>query len=164
MMWHGVKQNKTNSIIRKSKHKVNKAIAKYSWDIRQSTQMNKQTFYFYKPSGWDALLFRNKHTGNKIIFFYSNQYYFKLSLPLTLSHTTYDPNVSCFTVHTLYVNNNYRMFLNQLNLVFSAFYRPFFAKLNSKVKAIIFIKIRGTLLRHNSVTHTDFIYTRISYL
>jgi hypothetical protein len=160
MLWHGVKTNKFENIISKAKNKNNALINKYSWDIRKPIQMNKQTFYVYKPSGWDAVVFRNHAIDSCVIFFYSKNYYFKLSLPKTISHVTFNPNSSVFVLHSLYINNNYRMFLAYLDLVFGAFYKPFFRKVKFKGKGYyIYKNKRNTITPQFGYSHRLYLYS-----
>lgn len=160
MLWHGVKRNQFRNLIGKAKSKNNRLVKKYSWDINKSIQMNKQTFYVYKPSGWDALTFYNSSANCRVIYFYSKYYYFKLSLPQTISQMTYDTNASAFVLHSLYINNNYRMFLSYLNLVFSAFYKPFFRKVKFKGKGYyIYKNKRNTITPQFGYSHRLYLYS-----
>ena len=160
MLWYGVRTNKFKNLISKVKGKNNALVTKYSWDIRKPIQMNKQTFYVYKPSGWDALVLRNPVRDCCVIFFYSQYYYFKLSLPKTISQVTYNPNSSMFVLHSLYINNNYRMFLSYLDLVFTAFYKPFFRKVKFKGKGYyIYKNKRNTITPQFGYSHRLYLYS-----
>lgn len=160
MLWYGVSNNKYKSIIRKSKRKVNKAVVNYAWDIKKSVQINKQTFFVYKPSGWDAIMFNNKTQNLRVIFFFSTSYFFKLSVPSIIPKIIFDPNTSMFALHTTYVNNNYRLFINQLNLVFNSFYRPYFRKIKFKGKGYyIYKNKRNTITPQFGYSHRLYLYS-----
>lgn len=160
MLWYGTKSNKLKSIIKLNKNKNNKLTRKRCWDSTRSIQMNKQTFYFYKPSGWDATVISSKHAPTRIIFFYSKTYYFKISLPQTSHNLTFNPNTSSFVMHTLYVNNNYRLFLSHLNLVFTSFYKPFFRKVKFKGKGYyIYKNKRNTITPQFGYSHRLYLYS-----
>lgn len=122
--------------------------------------MNKQTFYVYKPSGWNALLLQNKHNSARVIFFFSKNYFFKLSIPMTIPRVLFDSNASVFILHTAYINNNYRLFLQQLDLVFSAFYRPYFRKIKFKGKGYyIYKNKRNTITPQFGYSHRLYLYS-----
>lgn len=160
VLWYGINNNNYNTIIRKTKQKLNKTIIKYSWDIKQSTQMNKQTFFIYKPSGWDALMLKNRTQGSKIIFFSSNNYFFQISIPLNIPKVLFDPNTSVFILHTAYTNNNYRLFIKHIDLVFSSFYKPYFRKIKFKGKGYyIYKNSRNTITPQFGYSHRLYVYS-----
>ena len=160
MLWYGANNNNYKSIVKKTKQKLNKAVAKYAWDIKRSVQINKQTFYIYKPSGWDALMLNSKNSSLRVIFFSSNNYFFKLSIPVTIPRVLFDPNTSVFILHTAYINNNYRLFLQHLDLVFSAFYRPYFRKIKFKGKGYyIYKNKRNTITPQFGYSHRLYLYS-----
>lgn len=73
---------------------------------------------------------------------------------------TYDTNASAFVLHSLYINNNYRMFLSYLNLVFSAFYKPFFRKVKFKGKGYyIYKNKRNTITPQFGYSHRLYLYS-----
>jgi hypothetical protein len=160
MLWYGANNNNYKSIVKKTKQKLNKAVAKYAWGIKKSVQINKQTFYIYKPSGWDALMLQNKNNDLRVIFFSSSSYFFKLSIPVTIPRVLFDANTSVFILHTAYINNNYRLFLQQLDLVFSAFYRPYFRKIKFKGKGYyIYKNKRNTITPQFGYSHRLYLYS-----
>lgn len=160
MLWHGTKISKTNSIIRLAKNKNNKLTHKRCWDSSRPVQMNKQTFYFYKPSGWDATVVRHKKLTSRVLFFYSSTYYFKVSLPKSPYSLTFNSNTNLFVLHALYVNNNYRLFLSYFNLVFTAFYKPFFRKVKFKGKGYyIYKNKRNTITPQFGYSHRLYLYS-----
>jgi len=160
MLWYGANKNSYNSIVKRTKQKLNKTVVKYAWDIKRSVQINKQTFYVYKPSGWNAVMLSSRSNGSKVIFFSSNNYYFKLSIPLNIPRVLFDSNSSIFILHTGYINNNYRLFLGQLDLVFSAFYRPYFRKIKFKGKGYyIYKNKRSTITPQFGYSHRLYLYS-----
>ena len=160
MLWHGAKTNKNKSIIRLIKGKNNKLTHKRCWDSSRLVQMNKQTFYFYKPSGWDAAVIRSRDLSTRVIFFYSGTYYFKISLPKTLHTLTFNENTSSFVLHTLYINNTYRLFLSYIDLVFTSFYKPFFTKIKFKGKGYyIYKNKRNTITPQFGYSHRLYLYS-----
>lgn len=160
MMWHGIKTNDLTSVIRSQKSKSNKLMQKQSWSLNYSYQINKQTFYIYKPAGWDALVITHKSLKTRVLFFYSNTYYFKVSLPMTMHKLTFSPNNSSFILHTLYLNNNYRLFLTYLDLNFTSFYKPFFKKIKFKGKGYyIYKNKRNTITPQFGYSHRLYLYS-----
>jgi ribosomal protein L6P/L9E len=102
----------------------------------------------------------NKISGTKVLFFSSNCYFFKLSVPITTSKVLFDPNTSVFILHTAYANNNYRLFLGQIDLVFSAFYRPYSRKIKFKGKGYyIYKNRRNTITPQFGYSHRLYLYS-----
>jgi len=160
MLWYGANKNNYNSIVKKTKKKLNKAVIKYAWDVKRSVQINKQTFYIYKPSGWNATILSSKSSSLRVIFFSSTNYFFKLSIPITIPRVLFDSNASVFILHTAYINNNYRLFLKQIDLVFSAFYRPYFRKIKFKGKGYyIYKNKRNTITPQFGYSHRLYLYS-----
>jgi len=83
---------------------------KYGFSRTLKKQVNKQSFLLYKPSNWEVILLRNKSNDKKVIVFYSNTYFFKLSLPGERNEITFDENTNTVLLHTMYINNYYRLF------------------------------------------------------
>lgn len=160
LLWYGIKNNKYNSIIKKSKKKSNLLSLKYSRTISRPVQMNKQTFFIYKPSGWSATMFFNEKKNTRVIFFATNNYFFKISVPTSMSQVRFSPSGSVFTIHTLFPNNNYRLFISHLNLVFTSFYKPFFRKIKFKGKGYyIYKNKRNTITPQFGYSHRLYLYS-----
>ena len=65
-----------------------------------------------------------------------------------------------FVLHSLYINNNYRMFLSYLDLVFTAFYKPFFRKVKFKGKGYyIYKNKRNTITPQFGYSHRLYLYS-----
>lgn len=160
MLWHGANLNKFDSVIKLKKNKNNKLTKKQCWETSRTHQVNKQNFYLYKPSHWQALVVKHCNTNQYSIFFYSKVYYFKVSLPSTLHKLTYDANSNSFLIHTLYINVNYRLFLTYLNLTFTSFYKPFFRKIKFKGKGYyIYKNKRNTITPQFGYSHRLYLYS-----
>lgn len=145
------------------KNRVNKHTLKRGWESTKSFQINKQTFRIYKPSKWDAVLFNNTLVNKRVIFLYSPNYYFKLSLPYTHTGLKFDMNTSSFIIHSLYINNNYRVFLNSLDSVLTSFYKPFFKKIKFKGKGYyIYKNKRNTITPQFGYSHRLYLYSYFS--
>jgi hypothetical protein len=160
VLWYGVKQNSYNNIIKKIKKKSNKLSVVYSRNIEKLVQVNKQTFYVYKPSGWDAVILKNNSNCSQIIFFCSNSYFFKIGIPRSVPKVLFDPNASVFILHTGYINNSYRLFLKHIDSVFTAFYRPYFRKIKFKGKGYyIYKNKRNTITPQFGYSHRLYVYS-----
>lgn len=160
MLWHGVKNNRITNIISKLKRKNNQNSIVYNRTITGKFQINKQTFRVYKPGGWSAIILKNCKTNTKVIFFYSSLYYFKLSVPTDYLKLRFDYNSNCFSIHGLYINNNYRLFTSSLDLVFNSFYKPFFRKIKFKGKGYyIYKNKRNTITPQFGYSHRLYLYS-----
>lgn len=130
------------------------------WTRKSNFQINRQTFHIYKPSGWNAILLRNQFTGVRTVFFYSPVYYFKVGIPLIQTQLSFDPNASSFIFHALYFPSLSRLFINQLDLVFSSFYKPVFRKIKFKGKGYyIYKNARNTITPQFGYSHRLYLYS-----
>lgn len=72
-------------------------------------------------------------------------------------------NTSSFIIHSLYINNNYRVFLNSLDSVLTSFYKPFFKKIKFKGKGYyIYKNKRNTITPQFGYSHRLYLYSYFS--
>ena len=160
MLWYGILNNNKKNIVRKLKSKVNHKEKIYSWNFPLSIQLNKQTYRIHKPFYWHLAVLKSKHKNQLLMFFYSNTYFFKLSLPTQRSDITYDWNTSLVVLHTLYPNNNYRLFWTFLQESLYSFYKPVFKKIKFKGKGYyIYKNKRNTITPQFGYSHRLYLYS-----
>lgn len=159
MLWYGY-NSKINKLINKQKTKQKSHLLRFKWEKSKKIQLNKQTLVIYKPPFWNLIFSKNVNKNLSLIFFYSETYFFKVSIPDRSIQLKYDRNTSLITLHTLYLNNNYRLFLTHLNQVFSAFYKPNFIKIKFKGKGYyIYKNKRNTITPQFGYSHRLYLYS-----
>ena len=160
MLWYGLTNKYKKLLVKKLKKKTNIHLIKYKWEKNLKIQMNKQTFFVYKPKQWNSILFQNIQKNSYVILFFSEIYFFKLSIPNKFVQLKYDSNTSVYIVHTLYIHNYYRMFFAHLNQVFNVFYRPVFKKIKFKGKGYyIYKNKRNTITPQFGYSHRLYLYS-----
>jgi ribosomal protein L6P/L9E len=130
------------------------------WRRDSNFQSNGQYYYVYKPSGWRAVVFKSKRSDKRVVFFYSPVYFFKVAVPDASLKFFFDPNSNTFNIHTMYMYNTYRLFSNQLERVFTAFFQPFFRKIKFKGKGYyIYKNTRNTITPQFGYSHRLYLYS-----
>lgn len=161
MFWYGLKFTRSNKHLwNRQSQNLNYKIKKYGFDKTLKKQVNKQSFLLYKPSNWEVILLKSKTNNNKIVVFYSNIYFFKLSLPGICNEITFDENTNTVLLHTMYINNYYRLFWSTLVNTFYALTRPVFKKIKFKGKGYyIYKNLRGTITPQFGYSHRLYVYS-----
>lgn len=81
-------------------------------------------------------------------------------MPLLQTRLSFDPNVSAFVFHALYFYSTYQLFINNLDLVFSSFYKPAFRKIKFKGKGYyIYKNFRNTITPQFGYSHRLYLYS-----
>ena len=87
-------------------------------------------------------------------------YKIKLPLPLHSINLTFDINTNILKLHSLYVNNYYRTFYNNLKEVLKSFYSPVFLKIKFKGKGYYLYKNkRNTITPQFGYAHRLYLYS-----
>ena len=163
MYWPANQKSFTFSEVNRIKSKSIARARRYSHPRAHSIQMNKQSFLIYKPGNWGLTVLKNSITSQRVAFFYSNYYYFRISLPNSLSKVMYDSNSSTLVLHTLYLHNSYRLFWSTMKITFMAFYKPFFKKLKFKGKGYyIYKNKRNTITPQFGYSHRLYLYSHFT--
>jgi len=160
MLWYGVfNRNYKNIVSRKKKIMNHKGLA-LSRQLPNPIQINKQTFFFYKPSNWDLVITSPRGSYSKSVIMYSPTYFFRLPIPSGKLDVRYDLNTSVLSLHNLYINNNYRLFWGTMSESLYAFYRPSFSKIKFKGKGYyIYKNKRNTITPQFGYAHRLYLYS-----
>jgi hypothetical protein len=160
MLWYGSKNKNTKSILSKNKKLVNLKTKKCNWNIASSTQLNKQTFFLHTPFQWNVIISENTKTKKKSIFLYNQIYFFSLALPNNYVECLYDKNTRTLSLHTLYINNFYKIFWWKLRECITIFYQPKFLKLKFKGKGYyVYKNKRNTITPQFGYAHRLYLYS-----
>lgn len=160
MMWYGHKNKNSQTCVRRRKKLTNLKSIQRNWKVKLSNQLNKQTFYFHTPFSWELVISENLMLRKKSIFIYSTTYYFTLGIPNGLVECLYDINTRSLSIHSLYVNNSYRIFWSKLKECSSLFYTPQFLKLKFKGKGYyVYKNKRNTITPQFGYAHRLYLYS-----
>lgn len=160
MLWYGSKKKNVQTRILRKKKLVNIKSLQRNWKVKLSTQLNKQTFYFHTPFAWNLVISENLHNNHKSVFIYSKNYFFSLAIPGGLVDCLYDINTRNLSIHSLYINNFYRLFWWKLQECAMLFYQPKFLKLKFKGKGYyVYKNKRNTITPQFGYAHRLYLYS-----
>jgi ribosomal protein L6P/L9E len=159
-MWYGFNNKFRKNIVLNRKKSLNNKSTQLAKNLNFKVQYNKQSFYVYKPFNWELIILLNLSTSQKILFFYSDIYFFKFSLPNLNNNIFFDNNTSVIKFGTFFINNNYRIFWKTMLLVFNMFTRPIFLKIKFKGKGYyIYKNKRNTITPQFNYAHRLYLYS-----
>lgn len=169
MKWYGKNYQKTsNFVINSAKYRKNK-IKKNALFFRKKFINTNFKLYLYIPSIWDFLIFKTLAIScKKIIFFYSNFYFFYL--PIFSNHiiTHYSTFSNVFTFTLFFKNNFINLFWNNLKIIFYSFSKIFFKKLKFKGKGYYIYKNKRNVIAlqfgYSHVKRLFLFYTYVKFL
>lgn len=160
LLWYGFKNKKYNLKVQCLKKKNNAFIKKYSILRNTSLQLNKQNFRIYKPSSWDLYLINDKSKKTTSLALLTSTYFIKVPIPTSHNNLSFDKNTNVFKLHSLYVNNNYRMFYKSLSNALKSFYLPTILKIKFKGKGYyVYKNKRNTITPQFGYAHRLYLYS-----
>jgi len=160
MLWYGAFNKNYKNIISRKKKIVNSKSLSLSRKLPNPVQINKQTFFFYKPVGWELVIVSPRDSQTKSVVMYSSTYFFRLPVPTGRVDVRYDLNASVLSIHNLYINNSYRLFWTTMSQAIYAFYRPSFSKIKFKGKGYyIYKNKRNTITPQFGYAHRLYLYS-----
>jgi hypothetical protein len=125
-----------------------------------SSQLNKQTFYIHTPFTWNIVLSENTKKKQKSLFMYNKTYFLSLSIPNNFVECLYDINTRTLSIHSLYINNFYKIFWWKLKECFAIFYQPKFLKFKFKGKGYyVYKNKRNTVTPQFGYAHRLYLYS-----
>ena len=159
-MWYGFNNKFRRDVVLNKKKSLNRKSIHLAKHLNLKVQYNKQSFLFYKPSHWELIILLNVKTRNKVLFFYSDIYFFKFTLPKLNNHVFFDKNTNVLKFGTFFINNNYRLFWKTMCLVFNMFIKPLFLKIKFKGKGYyIYKNKRNTITPQFNYAHRLYLYS-----
>lgn len=160
LLWYGFRNKQYSKNIYKLRNKKNKLSRQYARPYYYNVQINKQNFRTHKPFGWDLIMLKGKQVSITNVFMASSAYVVNLPLPSSLASVSFDPNTSVIKLHSLYVNNNYRLFWGVLREALKSFYSPAFLKIKFKGKGYyIYKNKRNTITPQFGYAHRLYLYS-----
>jgi hypothetical protein len=154
--------NNFKSNYRNRKTKLNNMHSKLNIKLRNTNTLKLSTGYFFILPNWDLTLLipKNINKNFRILFFYSNNYYFKITIPLKFLSPKFDKQTRVFTYSTGLSYNHFQIYVSFLKNLFQVFYKPVFLKLKFKGKGYyIFKNKRNTITPQFGFSHRIYIYS-----
>lgn len=121
--------------------------------------LRPKTYSFIIPKTWKYILFATLNS-DKVIYIYSDVYYFFISLPKTYYKFWLDTNIDTFSISTIYSDVYMTTYWTNLRKIFNSFNKPFFLKIKFKGKGYyIFKNFKQTITPQFGHSHRLYVYS-----
>lgn len=134
---------------------------KLALKIIKPQTLNLSQILIYIPFSWNFLLLNAKGTAsNKLLYLYTNTYYFKVLLPVTTYSWFFDFNTRLFNCKSFYQTDTFSFYSTCLFQLLRSFFTPFFNKLKIKGKGYyVYKNFRNTITHQFGHSHRTYIYS-----
>lgn len=161
-MWYGIKYSPNSRInyIRKIR-RTSLRIRILSFLIPSYKTISLGFSSIYVPYGWSLnILTPNGKNNFKLLYLYSNSYYFNLPVPSQFSVIRFDSQASVLHLNYWLVCNHFYLYTKLISFIFYSFSRIFFIKLRFKGKGYyIYKNKRNTITPQFGHSHRIYLYT-----
>lgn len=159
MLSYGYGGTFSNNSFSNKKKTQNLKTYKLNFYKRSSTCMNYINFNINIPNSWDVIILLKPSMNSRIIFFYSKTYFLRFTMPLNKVDLFLNKNTSTLKFTTLYITNFYKLYWDNLLLLFNSFHKPFFLKIKFKGKGYyIYKNKRQTITPQFGYSHRLYLY------
>lgn len=162
MLWYGLKTSDYfKKVYKRTNYKCNLSTRTLAFPLFRGGSLSYVAFNVYIPGGWNIILLNPKKNlrTNKLLYIYSDIYYFKI--PVVNNHLLWDYDQ---TASSLYLSNQYttvshRTYFTRITEIFYSFSRLFFRKLKIKGKGYyIYKNYRSTITHQFGHSHRWYIH------
>jgi ribosomal protein L6P/L9E len=162
MLWYGIKtSNYFKKVYKRANYTCNLSTRTLGFPISRGGSFSFIAFNIYIPKEWDVILLNSKTElrVNKLLYIYSDVYYFKV--PVVSNHLNwgYDKTASSFYLSNQYTTVAHRTYLNRIVSIFYSFAKLFFRKLKIRGKGYyIYKNYRSTITHQFGHSHRWYIH------
>lgn len=164
-MWYG--NNKESNIKKYYKNRnynCNVIVKTLALPILRHGSQSLASIYIYIPGNWDLIVLNQKpkvyNSDTKLLYIYSNVYYFKIPVLQTYLRWYFDPNMGVLKLTNNYIPSFYRFYFHQITTIFYSFSRVYFTKIKFKGKGYyIYKNYRSTITHQFGHSHRWYIYS-----
>lgn len=163
MLWYGrSKAWNCKKFYKSRNYKCNLHAKRLAYPHPRKGSLYFPTLFVYIPSDWRVVIFKLKHLtqNTKVIFLYSDVYFFKLLLPTNPgSRVLFDEQTHTLTVANRFLSNWTGLYLDKVKLILHSFSKVFFKKLKFKGKGYyVYKSSRNTITTQFNHAHRIYIY------
>jgi len=164
MLWNGkITLSHFKKLARRRAYNRNIATRTLAFPALATGRFSVTKMFFYVPKGWEFILFDlidNQIASKKVLFLFSEVYYFRLPILTELLYWEYGPCSRTFSFRNQYISHFYRMYFHRITRVFQSFTRVFFLKLAIRGKGYYIYKdSRRTVTHQFGHSHRTYIPT-----
>jgi len=162
MLWYGIKtSNYFKKVYKRKSRNYNARTRKLALTFARRGSLSSAGVNIYIPHGWNSILFTPAHDLrlNKVLYVYSEVYYFKI--PVSLRHLVWSYDVTASSVHfsNWYTTVAHRPYFNRVKEIFYSFSKLFFRKLKIRGKGYyIYKNYRSTITHQFGHSHRWYIH------
>ena len=162
MLWYG-KNTLANfrQVYKRRSQRCNLFIRTLAFPVPRHGTLARTNMALYIPSGWNFVMLKSKsdEKSNKIIYLFSDIYYFKVIVYKVYLNWYFDHSASCIALNNWVISNYYRTYFTQITNIFASFSKKFFTKLKFKGKGYyIYKNYRNTITHQFGHSHRVYIY------
>jgi ribosomal protein L6P/L9E len=162
MLWYGIRtSNYFKKVHKRANRKYNVRTRTLAFPIARRGSLSFIGVSIYIPKGWNALVLNSKTSTrmNKLLYIYSDIYYFKI--PVSNYHLMWGYDVTASSVYfsNWYTTVAHRTYFTRIKEIFYSFSRLFFRKLKIKGKGYyIYKNYRNTITHQFGHSHRWYIH------
>lgn len=162
MLWYGIKTSSYFKRVYKRKNRnYNTRVRTLAFPLARRGSLSYVGVSIYIPGGWNALVLTPKaaQRTNKLLYIYSDVYYFKIPVSSQGLSWRYDLGASSVHFSNWYTTVAHRPYFNKIKEVFYSFSRLFFRKLKIRGKGYyIYKNYRSTITHQFGHSHRWYIH------
>jgi len=148
----------THSLSTKKKFQ-NEKNYKLNFLKKPSKRINYVKFVVNVPDNWNFVIVFKPYLNLRVVFLFSKVYFLRFTIPSNKMDLYINKNTSTIQLTTAYTSNFYRLYWNNLLLLFYSFHRPFFLKIKFKGKGYyIYKNKRQTITPQFGYAHRLYLY------
>lgn len=162
MLWYGIKtSNYFKKVYKRANYKCNLSTRTLAFPLFRKGSLSYVAFNIYVPKGWNVILLnsRSNSRSNKLLYMYSDVYYFKIPVLNNYLLWNYDQTASSLYLSNQYTTVTHRTYFTRITEIFYSFSRLFFRKLKIKGKGYyIYKNYRNTITHQFGHSHRWYIH------
>jgi len=126
---------------------------------KTTTRINYNNFTINIPNNWNIVILLKPKLNLRVVFLYSKTYFLRFTVPSNKIDLFLNRNTSTLKLTTLYTTNFYKIYWQNLLLLFNSFHKPFFLKIKFKGKGYyIYKNKRQTITPQFGYSHRLYLY------
>jgi len=162
MLWYGKRSpNYFKKLYKRANYNCNLTTKTLAFPIFRKGSVSYVATSLYIPHGWNIVVLNSKNTrrANKLLYIYSNLYYFKIPVSSVSLLWGYSVTASSLCFSNKYTTTGHRTYFTRIKEIFYSFSRLFFQKLKIKGKGYyIYKNYRSTITHQFGHSHRWYIH------
>jgi ribosomal protein L6P/L9E len=162
MLWYGKNQiTNFKNIYKHHSYRYNIFTKTLAFNLVKRNSLSYTSVFLYIPHGWNLILLqpKNIYFRTKLLYLFSQIYFFKISVLSPNLQWFYDIQTSTLLLTNRYTPNFYKLYFKQILNIFYSFSKLFFLKLKFKGKGYyIYKNTRNTITPQFGHSHRIYIY------